>query len=79
MSRILSTTRPDKENIIRPNEIAHVQQQISQTCSQSLEVESSMNIDTNLALRSVFSHSNIYGGTFNINLHIEQPKRQRLE
>jgi hypothetical protein len=78
MSRILSTTRPDKENITRPNEIAHVQQ-ISQTCSQSLEVESSMNIDTNLAMRSVFSHSNIYGGTFNINLHIEQPKRQRLE
>jgi hypothetical protein len=78
MSRILSTSRPDKENITRPNEIAHVQP-ISKTCSQSLEVESPMNIDTNLALRSVFSHSNIYGGTCNINFHIEQPKRLRLE
>ena len=77
MSRILSTTRPDKENI--PNsegtEISHVN--ISH--SQSLGVENSLNIDTNLALRSIFSHSNIYGGTFNITMQVEQPKRPRLE
>lgn len=47
--------------------------------SQSLEVEGSMNIDTNLAKCAVFSLSNICGGTFNVTLHIKLPMQTCLE
>ena len=38
-----------------------------------------MSLDSNSVLSSVFGNSHIYGGTFNINLHIDQPKKPRTD
>ena len=91
MSRILSSTVQDLKENVQPrhsnslNQSKDVQKSVSSHNSQvhisqaQHQETSSFIIDTNRALSSIFGNSNIYGGTFNITLHIDQPKRPRVE
>jgi hypothetical protein len=75
MSNLLSST--NKENAVS----APIQEKENPiNLTQSLSEETSFNIDTSLAFKSIFSDTNISGGIFNVTLNIAQPaKKSRLE
>ena len=53
----------------------------SLSLSQSLSVKKSVSTSVESALQSLFKDSNIYGGTFNINIQVQlpEPKRPRID